>query len=394
MRLERAYAFLCWVVSCMSVSLRKSSSQASAAALDLKIELLRSLTILFAVDQHITDETSAHYENAFMRVQDHLDEPTRFFIAQSLAAVPHTPSSIIDALTLGQDEATHYTLEHAIHVPPSRLMAAAAWQAASLAQCVARRADIDSEIIRILAERPEQKIVITLMENPHIEFDHATQHHVQRRARSNPDLMRALAQRTQDATLMHSVFLQANGDMRRRIMLDVRRKYLAQPMADAQSDEAMVSKIASLTIMANVCEVISALVMESLLCKADEAAKIVNDADGEPLALWAAWIGCPADVMAPLITHLMEDHPRKASHVAYLLDIISHVPFAVADDILRAALASPIPQRLSPASVPALAQAPERKSQKWHIAARPSSTSALETKSAPSVKVQSATSKK
>jgi hypothetical protein len=74
--------------------------------------------------------------------------------------------------------------------------------------------------------------------------------------------------------------------------------------------------------------------------------------------------------MAPIFNALMHDHPRQNNHCEYLLDIVRQMPFAVADDLLRAMISTPIAQRLKDKESPLAKLSPERKSQSWHIPAR------------------------
>ena len=356
----------------MSVSLRHASNakKRPSSALDLKIELLRSLTILFSVDQNISQESIDHYENSYVRISDHLDADIRLTIAQLIVHLPYTPETVIEHLASGQDDAAHYTLRYGTKVSSSRLMAAAAWQSISLAQCVAQRTDLDEDIIRILAERPERAIVHTLVENKNLTFDKATLTHIQRRARYDQHLAQCLAVVMNDKELLSPLFLAADSNKRRSILLEARRKYVGKPLSAVEADEEAVDNIAVLTDMNLVRPRLSTILEKSLSCSPEDASRIINDREGEPLALCAAWMGCEPDIMAPIFDHLLKDHAGGQRHRAYLLDIVRQVPFIVADDLLRSMLTSPLRQRAGMVEGPMAKLVPERKAQSWHIPAR------------------------
>jgi Uncharacterised protein conserved in bacteria (DUF2336) len=356
----------------MSVSLRKQNGRNghAAGALDLRIELLRSLTDLFAVDQNCTQEQIDHYENSFLRVSDYLDAATRLYIAQRIVHLAQTPESILDILSSGQDEAVHYTLRHAQCLAHSRMVAAAAWQSVPLAQCVAERKGLDEEIIRILAERPEADIVKTLLQNDDIQFDQATLKHIQRRARHDQHVATQLAQRIDDQDMLASLFLSVDSNKRRKLILNIRRKYLGQNLAQPPADDVIIAQLNALTDMITLSDALNTILVQALFCTPQEAAMIISDREGEPLALCGAWIGCEPQMIKPIIHHLMADHPNHREHCDYLLDIVRQVPFAVADDILRAMLRSPLRQRIISTSEMASAPSHQRQAQSWHIPAR------------------------
>ncbi len=335
----------------MSVSLRQEIGSVAperhfaSGAQDLKIVLLRSLTDLFVTEQCRSPEHIERYANSFLRLAPVLDAQTRLWIATRIANIPDTPQTVIDALATGCDDAAVYVLAHGYKVPSNRLYAAAAWQSVTLATALAGRSDLDAELIRVLAERPEREILRALVANTQINFEKATLQHLVRRARSDLDTARLLASRVKDSELLAPLFMVLDADQRRLALLNLRRKHLVANQALAPNDKEQLEAIFAVAADAQRrADYVDALAL-AIGCSKHDAQSIAEDASGEVQAIAFAWLGALPEQCIPVFNALNPDGPGAFDRLEYLVDIVRQFPFAAADELLRKMLTSGVKER-------------------------------------------------
>lgn len=186
--------------------------------LNMKPVMMRVITDLYTSKiGHSPDEASQFAEIAG-RLIEHVDEDTLAIVAGKLARYAEPPAAVLTLLLRHGDGAARAVLEFWPGIERQHLAAAAAHGPAREAEAVARRADLDADLVALLARRSEPNIGRALVENPQVKLDEAQRRAEIQRGRSDEGLARALLAQELDAHEAAPLFIYADADMRAAIL--------------------------------------------------------------------------------------------------------------------------------------------------------------------------------
>ena len=280
------------------------------AALDRLVALgqnrdvnIRPVLLRVLVDMFVTKPTHAsqdllQFEEIASRLLDEADPAARLIVADKLAHHPLTPKRLLKRFVADRGAVAATVLAHG-SLDPSSLQAAAAFGNVEMAVAVAHRADLTPSIVQSLAERPEPEIVLALADNAAVTLDLSTQRYLIRRGREDESLAAALLQRPIDPVETSPLFLHATRAQRREILAAVRRQDLGltirpEPVPNAREALLQIERSVRLPSLEG---------LDIALCRAlgfsqADVDHVLDDPDGEPLAVALAALGATPDLAA------------------------------------------------------------------------------------------------
>jgi uncharacterized protein (DUF2336 family) len=272
----------------------------------------RLLWLRVATDYFLTRpfETLAHGAEFAAALSDGLrraDDATRCAVARKLAPCAEAADVLATIESLG-GEAALVVLQSAAVLPRERLLAAAAGDNAR-ARAVARRHDLDGELVGALADHDEIEVLIALARNRRAPIDSRLYAALARRAKQRIDgaldrrLAVALLQRGPVGLEQAALFLEADSSRRAEIMTAAQRATLGGPRTPVQRRDASqaIARLERFALDAEPERFAGALA-EALECSLELAKRIAGDSSGEPLAVALAALGAPDDVAVRVLT--------------------------------------------------------------------------------------------
>ncbi len=268
---------------------------------------LRVATDYFLTRPFPTLAGGAEFAAALSEGLRRADDATRCAVARKLARCPEAAEPLATIESLG-GEAALQVLQCACVLPRERLLAAAAGDNAR-AGAVARRNDLDADLVRILADHDEIEVLIALARNRRAPIDARLYAALARRARQRiegtPDrrLAAALLERGPAGLEQAALFLEADSSRRAEIMTAAQCAALGRrspPVWRRESSEA-IAHLERFALDAEPERFASALA-EALECSLELAKRIARDSSGEPLAIALAALGAPDDVAVRVLT--------------------------------------------------------------------------------------------
>jgi uncharacterized protein (DUF2336 family) len=337
----------------------------------------RLLWLRVAVDYFVAGATpdaalSAEFEANFADCLAGADDENRLTVAKKLLSRGHAPPYLLTAIEALGGDAALFVLERAPGLPREKLLADA--EESERANAIARRIDLDDELIWTIVRGPAPEARVALLENQRAPVSAEQYLRLARQAKA--DIETAGDRRLADALLARMptraeyapLFMEASSAQRTLILLAVQRAELGKPRV-APPPGAPSEAIARLEryALTGEAELFVRALAETLGCPNGLAEKIAADRTGEPLAVTLAAIGAPNDVSVRILTSSdLRDGAdyRRIGALARLQDALSssaarRVVAAIienpqdAEGRVRAPLKSPAPARRpeSPASV-------------------------------------------
>ena len=357
---------------------------------NMKPVLLRISTDLFLSKRMHSAEEIDQFEEIAQHLISTVEMDALLPIAKKLARHPQTPLSIVQALLKRGGAAGAIVFQHALQLDQSTLINIAKWGEHSQAMAIAQRALFDDALTRALCERPEDDVVVALLENPATTFDNATIAYLMRRARRSPMLAQAMAARTDLITDMTPLFLWSPAATRRDVILAARRSDLGdksryKPHAGETAAHLKLERLA----LARQTPAFEEALAEELHISMEMADMLMQDESGESLAIALATLAVPAETAArifmmadPAIAHSVDVvreltqlvhvlHPRTARRLAVAM--LGVPPVIPARPLYATNAANPLPSR---STSQGLSQAPAKQPAVEVIAFQPRKLSA------------------
>ena len=235
------------------------------------------------------------------------DEATRCAVARKLAPCAEAADVLAGLVALG-GEAALYTLRRAAGLPPELLIAAVETDVAQ-ARAVARRDDLDPEIVTLLAEHDEIEVLLALARNQRAPLDSRLFARLAWRARQRIDtaldrrLVQALLERGPAGLEHAALFLEADSGRRAEIMVAAQRAALGGWRAPAprRGSADSVPRLERFALEGEP-ELFAGTLAETLKCSVELAKRIAGDRSGEPLAVTLSALGAASDVTVRILT--------------------------------------------------------------------------------------------
>ncbi len=296
----------------------------------------RRLWLRVATDYFLTAPfaTPAHAAEFAAKLSEALrdaDDATRSAVARKLAPCAEAADVVATLESLGGEAALH-VLQCAVAAPRERLLAAAADDNAR-ACAVARRDDLDAELVGALADHDEIEVLLTLARNRRAAIDPRLYAALARRARQRVEgmldrrLAEALLDRGPARLEQAALFLEADLSRRAEILTAAQRAALAAPRPAVRPREASeaIARLERFALDADPERFAGALAA-TLECSLELAKRIAGDSSGEPLMVALAALGAPSDVTVRILTSRdLQDGAdyRRVGALARLKDALS-----------------------------------------------------------------------
>jgi uncharacterized protein (DUF2336 family) len=317
--------------------------------------LLRITTDHFISRQDHSGPQLAQFEKIMLRLIARADPPTRLIVARKLARHPMTPPRLLEAIEEMGGEGALHLLECA---PLSRdRLVAAALGNESRACALAKRVDLDAELVAALSWRPEADIALALAANFAAPFDAQICAVLARRAEREKPLAAVLLSRPPETIDPASLFLLASSERRAAILAAAQRAELGRAgvvrhRPDREETIARLERHA----LARQTELFINGLAQALGCGHDFAARLAGEPSGEPLAVALKALDMPADSAVRIL--ISGDYTRIGS----LIRLIDGLGPGAARRVIAALIGAPKEQRAhyQPVLDPSAASTPGR----------------------------------
>ncbi len=306
--------------------------------------LLRVLVDLFVRRAHHAPDELAQFEEIAHRLLEEVDADTRLIVAEKLARCPRSPRSFIDRFLadgglVASAVVAHADLEHKV------LLKAASWGSSEMAAAVARRTDLDLEISRSLAERPERDVLLALCANATAPLDRPLTQYIVRRARGDDELSRLLLARSATTSAdLAPLFLLASAEQRAAIILSARRDDLGpestRPRLSADQTAAL-SRVER-SILSSDQDSFEDALAAGLNISVAEAYRIIDDPHGEPLAIALAALGAPPEFAARVFILSGPAIGNSVMAVRSLIALVESLSMRTAGRLIAAMTSTPV----------------------------------------------------
>ncbi|QGM98371.1 DUF2336 domain-containing protein [Methylocystis parvus] len=277
------------------------------------------------VDQFVARPTHPvsdirQFERLALGLIDIVDVESAAKAARPLCFHPETPEPIFSRLFEKGGACAALVAEFAPNAPRGDLIALAIASDGPLLSAVARRKDLDHEIVDALAQRAEPEALRALAANWSAHLDQAARRALLHAARDDLTLARILLDRDDRAIDPETLFLAATRLERTGIILNACRRALSGGLAELCRAEAVFTRRLEGAAVRRDRDAMAALLADALECRKERARAVVSDSQGEALALALAALGVDPDAATriflcadPAISH---DTDRVRSLVA------------------------------------------------------------------------------
>lgn len=279
--------------------LRDLAASAEAKPSEMRPVLLRVTTDLFALQPQHSPEEIRLYEEMAGRLIDAADEATLALVARKLARCADSPASLLARIKARGGEAAREIFLADPQVEWRELRHVAASGPCDQASAVAARSDLDREIVRLLAARPEREIARALAGNSLAPLTNESLRQLALRGRDDPSLARALLDRCALTLDCLPLYLSANSGERAKLLALALEAGLGQTGRPAGEglDEETTARIEAAALRQK--RATFALLLADLLkCDSLCARRIVEDESGDALTLAFIAIGLPQEAAA------------------------------------------------------------------------------------------------
>ena len=292
--------------------------------------LLRAIVNQFAERPRHLMSDIAQFEKLALGLIDIIDAETVANLTRPLCFHPETPASIFLRLYEKGGPCARLAFEYAPTLPQPDLLAVAEHGPANFALAIARRRDLDRDMICALATRNEHAILRALASNRAVHLDAASRRALMLAARDDVPLARILLERDDVEFDPEALFLGATRLERVAIILSAcRRTLVAGKLERRPADPDFVARLA-LAALHKDRHLMAGLLADALDCRRDRARAILLDTLGEALALTLAALGVDIETATrillcadPAISHdpdrvrslrgLMRSTPQRAA---------------------------------------------------------------------------------
>jgi hypothetical protein len=276
------------------------------------------------------------FEQLALGLIDILDAPAAARAVAPLSAHIETPATIYARLWEKGGPCAEIALAHWPDAPRAARLAAVTEGDPGLARAVARRADLDRELIDLLLLRTEPAPLRALAANPYVHLDVSARRVLALAARDDATLARILLDRDDPAIDAEPLFLAATRAERSALILAACRRALATGHAEtAPVDRDFVSWFEGAAVRRD-REAMAAMLAEALDCRKERVRAILSDEQGEALALALSALGYDAETAARIFLCAEAPIAHDADRVRALMTLVRSTPQRAAQQIVSA----------------------------------------------------------
>jgi uncharacterized protein (DUF2336 family) len=283
--------------------LRDLAASATTNPGELRPVLLRVATDLFALNDRHTGDELRLYEEMAGRLIDGADESVLAHMARKLSRCLDAPPALLARIRARGGEPARELLRGTPGIERRDLLQTAAAGACDQACVVAGRADLDREIVRALAARPEREILRALAANRGAQLGPEVWRLLAARGRSDHELARALLGRGEPTLDGLPLFLAADAQERALLLalaLEANLGHAGRPEPATPLDAETAERVEAAANRRNRAS-IARILAERLFCDLLAARRLVDDEEGDALALAFVAVGVAPDAAARIL---------------------------------------------------------------------------------------------
>lgn len=250
--------------------------------------ILRQLADVFALRPYHAPHEVSQFEEMASALAEQADGDTLTAVARLLIDHPCAPMRLLERVARLSDDARVVVYGSSRPVAQARLSAAVAWGAPALAAAVAGRADLDAPLVAALLARPERDVALALARNDAAPLTRADLVALVARARGDAELAGLLLPRVRGEEAA-PLFLHADHATRIAILAAMMRVDLAagpRPSLRLLEDDGFDA--AFVAAAHRDLDAVALVLAEALEIRALAMRRILDDKDGEALALLVA----------------------------------------------------------------------------------------------------------
>ncbi|HUO55098.1 MAG TPA: DUF2336 domain-containing protein [Rhodoblastus sp.] len=326
--------------------LRDLAASVEANPGEMRPVLLRVTTDLFALHPRHTGEEVRLYEEMAGKLIDDADESTLTQVARKLARCVDAPPALLKRIRARGGEPAREILSKTPQIDRRDLRQIAASGACDLASSVAARGDLDREIARLLAARPEREVLRALAANANAPLGGDDLRLLAARGREDSALARALLDRGDPTLELLPLYLSANAKERARLLalaMDANLSQTGRPESYGLQDEVTARRI-ELSATRQKRATFALTLADLLKCDPLIARRMVDDDSGDALAVAFVALGLPIEVAARIFLIAFPKIALSPDAFDRNMRLIATAPRRVALRMVEAMVGAPLPE--------------------------------------------------
>ncbi|MGJ0509825.1 MAG: DUF2336 domain-containing protein [Methylocystis sp.] len=288
------------------------------------------------------------FEQLTIGMIDLLDDASLARILRPICLHPETSQAIFDRLLAKGGACAALAMEFSPRLPRAGLMAAARGGDPSAACAVARRKDLDGEIVAQLLRRGESEVMKALAENPNAQRDDASRRAIIEAARDDLAFARMLLDRDDFGAADEALFLAGRRQERGNMILNACRRALAAGGGQSvPADPELAAQLEAAAIRRD-RDAMAATLARAFNCRKSRARAIVDDQSGEAMAMALSALGVHPDAATRIFLCADASISHDTATVRGLVDLTRITPQGAATEIISAVTGGRIGVRESP----------------------------------------------
>ncbi|GLK55910.1 uncharacterized protein (DUF2336 family) [Methylopila capsulata] len=306
---------------------------------DVRPTLVRVLTDLYVQKAHHAPEETARYEELALQLLDVVDAETRTIVARKLAEDDRAPASLIARLLDDAPEVAAPIIARFPRVPRTLLLSLALDGGVLEACAVARRSDVDGDMVRLLAHHPDDLVLETLVANPAATPSDATLAALVARALGAPTLAAALLRREDyDRAALAPLYLMANPEQRVAIRAALSERPSRPPLGvrSLRTSDLVDAAILEAAAQSGSQRLVAEAIADALGLTPAVAAQLTAEPSGEPFVLMLRAVGLDRDAIARALLVAQPEIAQSVPRFFDLVEIADATPRAAAVELVAA----------------------------------------------------------
>jgi len=308
--------------------------------LDVRPTLLRVLTDLFVDARQRGDDEIERYAELASHLIEQVDEDTRIVVAGKLAPCAFAPRAVIDKLIIAEPSVAARIIEASPLMTHEDLWTLATDGGPVTSAAIARRSDLDGEMIRFLARKGMPLVAEALGRNPRAAMDRETIALLSPLATETPSLGAILSARSGvKAEWLAPIFLELDQAVRATVL----RAFTTSEQADRPMPREALVIAPKLVLdalesaaLSRDLEALAGGIAQIFGMAADMATRIVTDRTGEALTVTLVAIGVPLDQATRILMFANSEAGGSLERMRLLVRVVDTLPRNAATRLLRA----------------------------------------------------------
>jgi hypothetical protein len=307
--------------------------------LDVRPTLLRVLTDLFVNARQRGEDDLERYAELAGHLIDQVDDETRLVVAGKLGPCAFAPRSVLDKLIAAEPNVAARVIEVSPLMTRDDLWTLATDGGPLTSAAIARRSDLDGELIRFLARKGISAVAEALGRNPAAAMDRETIALLSPLAATTPSLAELLAARGGvKAEWLAPIFLELDEAVRATVLtafghVDQAKRPVPRE-ALILAPKLVLDALESAALSRDL-DGLAGGIAQLFGMTPDTALRIVRDRTGEALTVTLIAIGVPVDQATRILMFANTEAGSSFQHMRKLVGLVETLPRNAATRLAR-----------------------------------------------------------